>query len=608
MSTQSDQGRDQATRRVIQGLKNIYKSTILPLEQMYMYDAFYSPALSDSEFDSKPMVMLVGQYSTGKTSFIRYLIGRDFPGQRIGPEPTTDRFVAVMDGPEERVIPGNAMAVAGNLPFRGLDRFGVSFLNRFEGSVCPSEVLRNIHIVDTPGVLAGNKQTVARGYDFTNVCGWFAERADLILLLFDAHKLDISDEFKEVIEKLRGHDDKIRCVLNKADQVDRQKLMRVYGALMWSMGKVMKTPEVLRVYVGSFWDHPLMYRENKELFEMEEKDLMKDLKDLPRNSAMRKINELVKRTRLLRVHAYIIGYLKEQMPIFMGREKMQERLLRDLPSVFRNVLKQHHLAPGDFPDLDNFRTKLLDLNFSKFPKIKNKMLADLSHILETQIPALMERLPKTTTALKDEKGNEVTYSMPLPVRDYDETFAGEKWNKTSGASDDYVPPPLADHAAPSPPLYPSPNRQQERPQSALRNSGGGVRGSTRLDPSPPPTAEANPFDDEEEEGGAEGGKEEGPWVLASKMLELQPLFASYAPSEEGFLSGAAAKKALVETGVDKKVLRELWPLADMDRDGLLDLEEFTVAMQLVEDVKEGKEVPEFLPDAYVPRGKRAYVM
>lgn len=33
-----------------------------------MYDAFYSPALSDSEFDSKPMVMLVGQYSTGKTS------------------------------------------------------------------------------------------------------------------------------------------------------------------------------------------------------------------------------------------------------------------------------------------------------------------------------------------------------------------------------------------------------------------------------------------------------------------------------------------------------------------------------------------------------------
>ena len=41
---------------------------------------------------AKPQVLLIGQYSVGKTSFIRYLLGRDFPGQRIGPEPTTDRF------------------------------------------------------------------------------------------------------------------------------------------------------------------------------------------------------------------------------------------------------------------------------------------------------------------------------------------------------------------------------------------------------------------------------------------------------------------------------------------------------------------------------------
>lgn len=68
-------------------------------------------------------------------------------------------------------------------------------------------------------MLSGEKQRVARGYDFVNVCHWFAERADLILLLFDAHKLDISDEFKAVIERLKGQDDKIRVILNKADQV-----------------------------------------------------------------------------------------------------------------------------------------------------------------------------------------------------------------------------------------------------------------------------------------------------------------------------------------------------------------------------------------------------
>ena len=73
------------------------------------------------------------------------------------------------------------------------------------------------------------------------MCSWFAQRADLIILIFDAHKLDISDEFKNAIDSLKGNDDKVRCILNKADQVDRQKLMRVYGALMWSLGKVIKS-------------------------------------------------------------------------------------------------------------------------------------------------------------------------------------------------------------------------------------------------------------------------------------------------------------------------------------------------------------------------------
>ena len=58
---------------------------------------------------------------------------------------------------------------------------------------------------------------------------------------------------------------------------------------MWSLGKVIATPEVLRVYIGSFWDQPLKHAEHKALFDAEAADLLADLRSLPRNAAVRKV-------------------------------------------------------------------------------------------------------------------------------------------------------------------------------------------------------------------------------------------------------------------------------------------------------------------------------
>jgi GTP-binding protein EngB required for normal cell division len=250
---------------------------VQPLEDTYNFGEFYSPSWKPSDFDAKPLVLLLGQYSVGKTSFIRYIIGKDFPGARIGPEPTTDRFNAVMYGPEERILPGNAVAVDQSMPFSSLTRFGTEFLNKFQVSVCKSPTLEKVFFVDTPGVLSGEKQKLGRAYDFVKVVEWFAQKADMILLLFDAHKLDISDEFQATIKALKGQDDKIRVVLNKADKISSQQLMRVYGAMMWSLGKVVNTPEVMRVYIGSFWDGECMNPDMSLMFKAEQADLLKDL-------------------------------------------------------------------------------------------------------------------------------------------------------------------------------------------------------------------------------------------------------------------------------------------------------------------------------------------
>ena len=63
------------------------------------------------------------------------------------------------------------------------------------------------------------------------------------------------------------------------------------------------------------------------------------------------MNELVKRARLAKVHSYLIGHLKDKMPVMIGKERKQQELIATLPAVFREVQKKYQLPPGDFPSL-----------------------------------------------------------------------------------------------------------------------------------------------------------------------------------------------------------------------------------------------------------------
>lgn len=71
----------------------------------------------------------------------------------------------------------------------------------------------------------------------------------------------------------------------------------------------------------------------------------------------------------------------------------------------------------------------------------------------------------------------------------------------------------------------------------------------------------------------------------------------------GFVTGAAAKTIMSSSGLPTAALRDIWSLSDLDKDGKLDVEEFTIAMFLIDMAKKGHPVPPQLEPAMIPPSK-----
>jgi len=128
----------------------------------------------------------------------------------------------------------------------------------------------------------------------------------------------------------------------------------------------------------------------KKLFEAEHRDLIEDLVSLPRNSAVRKINELVKRSRLVRTHAYIISYLREKMPLLIGKETVQTELIKNLGNIYREIERQKKVPIGDFPDITMMQNKLKHHDFTLFEKESDRLIRQIDNVLNEHLPNLMK--------------------------------------------------------------------------------------------------------------------------------------------------------------------------------------------------------------------------
>ena len=210
-----------------------------------------------------PFVFLLGNHSSGKSSFVNYVCGRKV--QTAGVAPTDDNFTVIVPGPADGDRDGPAFIGDPDLGFSGLRSFGPALIHHTCLKIRSGVSIQDFAIVDSPGMIdsprvrtstgAGHKDyqlsdVMDRGYDFEDVCKWFAQRADVILLFFDPDKPGTTGETLSILTNaLQGMDHKLHIILNKADQFHKMSdFARAYGSLCWNLSKVIQRKDLPRIY------------------------------------------------------------------------------------------------------------------------------------------------------------------------------------------------------------------------------------------------------------------------------------------------------------------------------------------------------------------------
>ncbi|KAM6942298.1 uncharacterized protein PEZ65_004159 isoform 13-T13 [Lycodopsis pacificus] len=393
-------------------LLNIYHTAIKPMEQAYKYNELRQHEVTDGEITSKPMVLFLGPWSVGKSSMINYLLGLHGTAQELytGAEPTTSEYTVIMNGEKSRTIEGVVMAADSSRSFSPLERFGQGFLERLVGIEMPHKLLERVTFVDTPGVIENRKQQ-ERGYPYNEVCQWFIDRADLIFQVFDPTKLDVGGELEMLFRQMKGRESQIRLILNKADSLSTQNLMRVYGALFWSMAPLMKVTEPPRVYVSSFWPQDYAADTSRELFMKEETSLLEDLNQVIENQMENKIAFVRQHGIRVRIHALLVDrYLQtysDKLGWFSDPDEVFQDIVDDPDKyyIFKSILAKTNVSKFDLPNKEAYQDFFGVNPVSSFKQLSSHcswtggcLLEKIERAISYELPALLGSVGKAADA------------------------------------------------------------------------------------------------------------------------------------------------------------------------------------------------------------------
>ncbi|XP_049907756.1 uncharacterized protein si:dkey-98f17.5 [Epinephelus moara] len=173
----------------------------------------------------KIIVMIMGNHSAGKSSFINWYVEEHI--QKTGVAIETQGFTFITSGRKRESLTGNATLHL--YPhFRPLLEFkGVTDYLCAEISTSKQKKFSLVTFVDTPGLVDGD---MVYPFDVNSAITWMGEQADLIFVFFDPMGQALCKRTLNIVEKLNEKcRDKLFFYLSKADEAgretDRQRVM-----------------------------------------------------------------------------------------------------------------------------------------------------------------------------------------------------------------------------------------------------------------------------------------------------------------------------------------------------------------------------------------------
>ncbi len=206
----------------------------------------------DAALKWKPIVLIIGNYSSGKSTLINELLGQEV--QRTGQAPTDDSFTIITSDPgvDNVETPGSTIVNDENMPFQHFRGYGEKLISHICMKQVNSPAVENMAIIDSPGMIDATSEK-DRGYDYMKVLGEFAKMADLIVLMFDSHKAGTIKESYDTIrttlpEKSGEH--RIVFVMSRIDECDHlSDFTRSYGTLCWNMSQMTGRKDIPHIYL-----------------------------------------------------------------------------------------------------------------------------------------------------------------------------------------------------------------------------------------------------------------------------------------------------------------------------------------------------------------------